>query len=66
MASMTNTPASRAASSTSTASASLRVNAFSTRTCLPARIASRACSWWCECGVATYTTSTCGSSTSSS
>ena len=66
IASITNTPAARAASNTCSASAALTVKAFSTSTCLPAAIASRACSRCSECGEATYTTSTSGSATSAS
>ena len=54
-----------AVASTSSASRRLRVNAFSTSTGLPARSASRACSWCSLCGLATYTASTSGSATRS-
>ena len=53
IASITNTPAARAASNTSVASAALTVNAFSTRTCFPAPMASRTWSRCSECGEAT-------------
>ena len=53
MASMSSTPAARAAATSSRASVALRVNAFSTSTCLPARSASRAWSRWWLCGLAT-------------
>lgn len=46
IASMQNTPALRAASTTVRASTAFIVNGFSTSTCLPAAIASRACSAW--------------------
>ena len=61
IASITKTPRSRAAANTCSASVTLRVNAFSTSTCLPASMASRAWSWCSECGVATYTASTASS-----
>ena len=53
IASMTNTPAARAAAAISTPSASDMANGFSTRTCLPAAIACSATSRCAECGVPT-------------
>ena len=61
---MTSTPRTSAAASTGSTWESDKPNGFSTRTCLPASTtwsASRQCS---ECGEATYTMSTAGSSSS--
>ncbi len=53
IASIRKTPAARAASTTSIASASVVVKAFSTSTALPAPMAARARSRWLSCVVAT-------------
>jgi hypothetical protein len=53
IASMQNTPAARAASTTATASSAFMVNAFSTSTCLPAAMAASAFCACIGCGVAT-------------
>ena len=66
MASIRNSPRSRAASKRSWVVAASSVIGFSQSTCLPASSASIVCSACNECGEATYTTSTAGSATSSS
>ncbi len=52
IASITKTPADRAASTTTRAPGAVAVKLFSTSNALPARMAAKAMAWCCGCGVA--------------